>query len=237
MGNNYFQFKKFRINQSDCAMKVTTDASLFGAWVAHYSSQCKKALDIGGGTGLLSLILAQKNETEIDIIEIEETCFGQMKENIEQTEWKNRINCIAKDIRDYNPSFQYSLIISNPPFHEGQLKSDDASINLARHGNDLTLEVLFKKVNELLTEEGDFYLLGPSYRDQETISIASKNGFHLKNKVAVKQSVFHDPFRIMYAFSRKNHSEGLIKEIIIKDSKDQYTEDFIMYLKDYYLYM
>ena len=79
MANNYFQFKQFRIDQGGCAMKVTTDASLFGAWVASHSLPSSSALDIGGGTGLLSLMLAQKNESRIDVVEIEQQCFDQMR--------------------------------------------------------------------------------------------------------------------------------------------------------------
>ncbi|NBO58652.1 MAG: methyltransferase domain-containing protein, partial [Chitinophagia bacterium] len=224
MGNSYFQFKKFRIEQSNCAMKVTTDASLFGAWVANQSRSSKQTLDIGGGTGLLSLMLAQKNETKIDIIEIERNCFEQMKQNIENSSWKDRINCVLNDIIQFNPTVQYDIILSNPPFHEGQLKSDHSSVNLARHGDELTLEVLFNKVTEMITEDGIFYLLVPAYRDKETTSIALKYGMYLKNKFFVKQSLRHDPFRIMYAFSKTKYSEKEIEEIVIKDNKDQYTE-------------
>ena len=218
-------------------MKVTTDASLFGAWVANQSHQTEHALDIGGGTGLLSLMLAQKNETKIDIIEIEQTCFDQMKKNIESTDWRKRIQCILKDVRDYSATNQYSIIFSNPPFHQGQLRSDDSTINLARHGDELTLELLLRKVNELLSENGIFYLLGPAYRDDETISIASYNGMYLKTRGVVRQSIHHEPFRIMYAFSKKENSDIVSEEVIIKDREDQYTEKFIELLKDYYLYL
>ena len=218
-------------------MKVTTDASLFGAWVGNQSPSSEQALDIGGGTGLLSLMLAQKNETKIDIIEIEKECFLQMKLNIENSPWKDRLSCVLNDIIHFNPPYLYNIILSNPPFHKDQLKSDNSSVNLARHGDDLTLEVLFKKVTDLLKEEGIFYLLVPAYRDLETISIAEKNGFSLMKTAVVKQSVYHDPFRNMYAFSKNNHSEGIIEEIFIKDNKDQYTPEFIELLKDYYLFL
>lgn len=218
-------------------MKVTTDASLFGAWVANQSMQSNHALDIGGGTGLLSLMLAQKNETSIDIIEIEEDCFNQLKQNIERSDWRERIQCVLNDVRTFHPSNHYDLIISNPPFHQSQLTSDKKNINLARHGDDLTLDVLFKKVVDLLKNEGKFYLLVPAYRDLEAISIAEKNGFSLLKKSVVKQSVYHDPFRIMYAFSKNKVSEIETEEIVIKDKADQYTPEFIELLKDYYLYL
>ena len=216
-------------------MKVTTDASLFGAWVANESPLSEQTLDIGGGTGLLSLMLAQKNETKIDIIEIEKDCFSQMKLNIENSIWKGRMNCVLNDIVHFNPSYQYDIILSNPPFHKDQLKSDKSSVNLARHGDDLTLENLFKKAIDLLKNEGMFYLLGPAYRDHETLSVAKIHGMDCLKKAIVKQSVNHNPFRCMYAFSKSNHSEIENVEIVIKDNKDQYTPEFIELLKDYYL--
>lgn len=235
MGKNYFRFKQFTIDQAGCAMKVTTDASLFGAWVAMHAKQSQRALDIGGGTGLLSLMLAQKNETAIDVIEIEQECFDQMKQNIENSEWKQRIHCVLQDVNEFDSTHNYDIILSNPPFHQHQLKSDQLAINLARHGDELTLELLFKKVNEMIADHGEFFLLVPAYREQETESIAEKNGMHLQKKAPVKQSVYHEAFRIMYAFSKNNDSEIENEEIIIKDKSDQYTPEFSNYLKDYYL--
>lgn len=237
MSNSYFQCKQFRIDQSGCAMKVTTDASLFGAWITAQSHPAEHALDIGGGTGLLSLMFAQKNESKIDIIEIEQTCFDQMKKNIEGSAWNNRIQCMLKDVRDYSATNQYSVIFSNPPFHQGQLRSEDTAINLARHGDELTLDLLFKKVNELLSADGIFYLLGPAYRDKETISIATNEKMYVREKVVVKQSIHHEPFRMMYAFSKTTHTEQGQEEIVIKDKTDNYTTEFIELLKDYYLYL
>lgn len=218
-------------------MKVTTDASLFGAWIAKESLPSKHALDIGGGTGLLSLMLAQKNKTLIDVVEIEQDCFYQMKLNVENSIWKERINCVLNDIKHFSPPYQYDIILSNPPFHKDQLKSDNLSVNLARHGDDLTLEILFKIAIDLLKNEGKFYLLGPDYRDHETLSVAKIHGMDCLKKVIVKQSVHHDAFRCMYAFSTSKHLEFKTEEIVIKDKTDQYTPEFIELLKDYYLYL
>ena len=163
--------------------------------------------------------------------------FDQMKKNIEGSAWNNRIQCMLKDVRDYSATNQYSVIFSNPPFHQRQLRSEDTAINLARHGDELTLDLLFKKVNELLTADGIFYLLGPAYRDKETISIATNEKMYVRKKVVVKQSIHHEPFRIMYAFSKTKHTEQGQEEIVIKDKTDNYTTEFIELLKDYYLYL
>ena len=98
-------------------------------------------------------------------------------------------------------------------------------------------ELLCKKVNELLSADGIFYLLGPAYRDEETISIATNEKMHLIKKVVVKQSIHHEPFRIMYAFSKTKHTEQDQEGIVIKDKTDNYTREFIELLKDFYLYL
>lgn len=235
MGNNYFQFKQFRIDQAGCAMKVTTDASLFGAWVANQAKPSSTALDIGGGTGLLSLMLAQKNECRIDIVEIEEQCFDQMKLNVSASSWSERIHCILSDISNFISHTPFDIILSNPPFHQKQLRSEREEVNLARHGDELTLEKLFAKANELISAEGMFFLLMPAYRNQETISVAESYGLHCIKKAVVKQSFHHDPFRIMFCFSKTKQSEELVEEIVIKGNQNQYTTEFIELLKDYYL--
>ena len=235
MANNYFQFKAFRIDQAGCAMKVTTDASLFGAWAASHSLPGSSALDIGGGTGLLSLMLAQKNGARIDVVEIEQQCFEQMKLNIESSIWRERIHCTLTDIGSFYSPSSYDIIISNPPFHQKQLRSERDEVNLARHGDELTLEKLFTKVDELISAEGMFFLLMPTYRDQEIEITAEKNGMFILKKAVVKQSPFHDAFRIMYAFSKKRSANQITEEITIKDKEDVYTAAFIEYLKDYYL--
>lgn len=216
-------------------MKVTTDASLFGAWAASHSLPSSSALDIGGGTGLLSLMLAQKNESRIDVVEIEKQCFDQMKLNIESSIWRERIHCTLSDIGSFNSHSPYDIIISNPPFHQKQLRSERDEVNLARHGDELTLEKLFKKVDELISAEGMFFLLMPAYRDQEIEVTAKKNSMFILKKAMVKQSPFHDVFRIMYAFSKKKSANQINEEITIKDKEDGYTAAFIEYLRDYYL--
>ena len=143
MANTYFQFRQFIIHQDRCAMKVTTDACLFGAWVANQikntGSEFSTALDIGTGTGLLSLMVSQKNDLKIDTIEIEDDAFEQLKENIADSPWKDRINLFHNDVRNFIFNQQYDVIFSNPPFYENELKSDDAKRNLALHGTNYHL--------------------------------------------------------------------------------------------------
>jgi tRNA1Val (adenine37-N6)-methyltransferase len=121
VANNYFQFKQFTIHQDRCAMKVTTDGCLFGAWIAKQVDGNKLAvdniLDIGTGTGLLSLMIAQQSPAKIDAIEIDKETYEQAKENVAASPWAERINIIHGDAKQLPASQQYDVIVSNPPFY------------------------------------------------------------------------------------------------------------------------
>ena len=215
-------------------MKVTTDACLFGAWVASHLPDCKQVLDIGGGTGLLSLMLAQKNNAVITSIEIEVDCFSQLQENIQQSIFSDRIKAVHGNILEYNTDLKFDAILTNPPFHEQQLKSDNKSINQARHEDSLLLPDLFKKAAELIKEDGSFFVLLPFYRNDESMMLANKFGFHPKQITKVHQSQNHNAFRTMYWFERKqgNSNEN---QLVITNSHGSYTAAFTALLKDYYL--
>ncbi len=235
MGNDFFQFKQFRVQQSICAMKVTTDSCLFGAWVANTSIPAKKILDIGAGTGLLGMMLAQKHNTKIDAIEIESSCFEQLKDNIENCKWSNNFNLHLGDIREYKPSNQFDLIISNPPFYENQLNSENNGVNLARHSNALNLIDLLEAVDNMLDSIGCFYILLPSFRQDECIQLAATLKLYPSRIACVKQSPAHTFFRTMMLFSRIKEDEIQLEEISIKNSENNYSDKFIELLSEYYL--
>jgi len=235
MGNDFFQFKQFRVQQSTCAMKVTTDSCLFGAWVANTSIPAKKILDIGAGTGLLGMMLAQKHDTKIEAIEIESGCFEQLKENIENCKWSNNFNLHLGDIREYKPSNQFDLIISNPPFYENQLSSENKGVNLARHSNALNLFDLFEAVDNMLDPIGCFYILLPVFRQEECIQLAAALKLYPSRIACVKQSPAHTFFRTMMLFSRIKEEEIQLEEISIKNNENNYSDKFLELLSEYYL--
>lgn len=248
MANNYFQFKQFTIQQDRCAMKVTTDACLFGAWVAERvgssefgvqssESGVRKILDIGTGTGLLVLMIAQKVNAAIDALEIDKDAFEQAKENISTSLWADRINVTHADVKVYVFPGKYDVIISNPPFYENELKSGDAKKNIAHHEG-LTLNELLSIIKKNLSADGEFYLLLPYKRNTEIEKLMPLNNLSVAQKTLVRQSVRHDYFRIMITGRHKNGESKIITdEISIWNDKQQYTEAFIELLKDYYLYL
>lgn len=244
MPNSFFQFKQFTIHQDRCAMKVTTDACLFGAWVAEEINNEKliinNCLDIGTGTGLLALMLAQKNQQAlITGIEIEKDAAIQAKENSNDSPWKDRIDVIEGDVKDYRFPEKLDLIISNPPFYENEIRSVADSKNIAHHSQRLTLKELLVTIKDNLTTAGSFFLLLPYKRNEEIKNLFRDQQLHIDEMLFVRQSVHHDYFRIMIkgSLSREENGETEFNEMSIWNEEQQYTDEFVRLLKDYYLYL
>lgn len=236
MGNPFFKFKQFNIVQDQCAMKVTTDACLFGAWVASVSEKPERMLDMGAGTGLLSLMLAQVYAVHVDAVEIDPLAFEQLSSNIRESPWNENMHPHHQDIKLFASTDRYDLIISNPPFHEHHLEGKHASSNLARHSNKLDLLGLFTVAERLASADAQFFILLPFYRKSECMELSQKMGWHLHHHAEVKQSPKHDQFRVMFGFGR-GKLETRCEEITIKNTAGEYTPAFCSLLKDYYLYL
>ena len=237
MPNNFFRFKQFIIYQDKCAMKVCTDACLFGSMVAVtvQQSTVNSVLDIGTGTGLLSLMFAQKNiDAKIDAIEIDENAAMQAAQNFQASPWHKRLFIVQGDIREISFNKKYDLIISNPPFYESSLQSNNAKRNIALHGNELTFLELIIAVEKYLSENGSFAVLLPFTRAEEFINLAKEKKINLAERIDVKQSVSHTFFRSILFFIR-SISKPSYKTISIKEKKNEYTKEFKELLKPYYL--
>ncbi len=220
-------------------MKVCTDACLFGGWLASKVNldAAKHVLDIGAGTGLLSLMLAQKlDEAKIDAVEIDQHAAEQANENFDASDWAARLSLINMPVQELKPQIKYDLIISNPPFFENDLKSNDHKRNLALHSTALGLEELFDFVNGNLGEDGSFAILIPYHRTQQCLQLASQRGLYFAENVKVQQTPKHEFFRSMLLF-RKQPFETLENVIVIKDASNAYSDEFVALLKDYYLHL
>ena len=242
MSNPYFEFKQFRITQVHSAMKVTTDACLFGAWAAEsiqfltIKNKIQNILDVGTGTGLLSLMIIQKNpEVFVDAVEIDHASAIEAHENTFTSSWKKNIKVIEADIKTFVPGSLYDVIISNPPFYENELASPDAKKNVAYHDEGLLLEELLVVINKNLNGNGKFFLLSSNKRDKELNKLFTKYNLFISEKVSVRQSVNHPISRVMICGSANGDEKTKISEISIRDDKEQYTTEFTKLLKDYYL--
>ena len=219
-------------------MKVCTDACLFAAWVAAYLQNNKinpgSILDIGTGTGLLSLMLAQKTLALIDAVEINTDAALQAKENFNASSWAQRLNVFETGILQYSTQKKYDFIISNPPFFNNDLVSPDKNKNTAKHDGHLGLPELIKAVNENLSDTGRAAVLLPYNRTNFFETDAAKKGLFIIEKTLVKQTPAHPAFRSMLLCAKK---EKVMRqaEIIIHNDERKYTNEFIELLKDYYL--
>lgn len=229
-------------------MKVTTDACLFGAWAAMVNSQqstINSILDIGAGTGLLSLMLAQKSSAQIHAVEIDGAASHQAAGNFASSPWKQRLHIHQTSIQQFNyPTIQQSVnppinlfdfILTNPPFFDNDLRSDDEKRNLALHSSSLNLEELLQSIKASLAKNGSFAILLPYHRTNYFIGLANENGFYLQEKALVKQTEKHPYFRSMLLFSVQ--AAATIESAIIIKQNNQYSNAFIDLLKDYYLHL
>jgi tRNA1Val (adenine37-N6)-methyltransferase len=235
MANNYFKFKQFTIYQDKCAMKVCTDACLFGALLPSITNG--RALDIGTGTGLLSLMFAQKNgDAKVDAVEFDKDAFEQATTNLSASLWNNRLNLFLEDINLFKPEHQYDFIFSNPPFYENDLKSNDSKRNMAMHTVSLSYENLLSNVDRLLNNSGIFAVLLPFAAETKFIAQALSSNLFAVEVIRIKQTTKHSFFRTVIFFARES-KQTATREIAIKDEMNNYTSNFTELLKDYYLFL
>ena len=230
MPNTYFRFRQFTVHQEKTAMKVCTDACLFGAWATSEisSEHVERVLDIGTGTGLLSLMIAQGSGARIDAVELDDNAYLQATENFAASPWKERLSAHHCAIQAYVPGYQYDFVISNPPFYEQSLRSPDNKKNLAMHSTHLDATALFASVKRLLAPGGRIAVLIPYNRSEAVEKIIGDNQFYIESKVFVKQTEKHSPFRCMY----------MLRDVISRFNERKITvndDEFNALLKNYYL--
>ncbi|HEY0432255.1 MAG TPA: methyltransferase [Chitinophagaceae bacterium] len=220
-------------------MKVTTDASLFGAWVAreecvHQRPHCM--LDIGAGTGLLSLMYAQLNpEADVLAVEVDKAAALQAAANIEASAFKERISVFTADIRAFTSAERFDVVMSNPPFYENDIAAASAQKNIARHGKGLLIRELLSAVDRLLSPDGHFYVLLPYKRLKEIRHMLEGQGLKITDILFARQSVNHDFFRMLVKGGRVAEYGTQISELSIWDENRLYTPAFRDLLKGYYL--
>lgn len=234
MPNPYFKFKRFTIYHDKCAMKVGTDGVLLGAWTdVNYS---KKILDIGTGSGLIALMLAQRCEANITAIDIDMEAVEQAQTNIEATEWKDRMEVLHTDLCKFTPQSMFDTIVSNPPYFIDSLKCDDIQRNTARHNDTLTSDDLFENVSRMLSPEGEFSLIIPFDQTESAISIAEKYGLYPTKHTRVITRPGLPPKRSLLAF-KKHPKEYIPQDLVIELERHVYSEDYIALTKEFYLKM
>lgn len=218
-----FHFKYFSIKQESSAMKVGTDAMLLGSFVDV--SLKHRALDIGSGTGVLACMLAQQNRNLlIDAIEIEENAYVELVFNVENTTFSNQINPIHGDVLTHQPKYKYDLIISNPPYFEDTYLSEDTERNLARHILNLTPFKLLGLCFDLLSENGDFWVILPAKYLGEWRKTAQKVGLYFSTEIQI-EGVPGRHVRSIIRFS-KQINQVAQQVFVIRDESGNYTDEY-----------
>lgn len=243
-----FHFRQFVVAHDRCAMKVNTDAVVMGAYVAQccesWSRSGTKVLDIGTGTGILALMLAQKLPATIMAVEANEEAFEQASQNFSESIWDSNLQALHSTFQAYtaaNNAVSFDLIVSNPPFFEpinmskgGNQQLPDADRALARFDDALPFRELMHGVSLLLREEGFFYVIIPSNRAQELMALGADVGLFLQSECQIIYKEHKPPGRVILCF-RKSQSEIEKCALVLYDEKGQMTESFQALTKDYYL--
>jgi tRNA1Val (adenine37-N6)-methyltransferase len=234
-----FQFKKFTVSQDRCAMKIGTDGVLLGAWTP-VDKRPFSVLDIGSGTGILSLMLAQRSSAEqIDAIEIDENAFEQCVENFENSPWADRLYCYHAGLDEFmeEPEDEYDLIVSNPPFYSEDYKTESEQRDLARFQDAMPFEDLIEAASLLLSENGIFSVIIPYKEEAKFIGLAKECNLFPFKITRVKGTPTTEIKRSLLAFSFTETKKTISNELIIETARHQYTEDYIALTKDFYLKM
>ena len=216
-------------------MKVGTDGCLLGSWAS--AGHPKRILDIGAGSGLIGLMLAQRySNARVDAVELESECAYQCIQNIKNSPWPNRISCYNVAIQDFKPNTEYDLIVSNPPFFKNAYAAPKQDRHMARHDDSLSVNELFSNAKRLVAKTGFFCAVIPTERFTDFTNAAHDHDFFLVEKVIVKPTPAKPGKRLLLKYSLSSH---LLNEssMIIEKARGEYSEDFTKLLQDFYLYL
>lgn len=235
MANNYFQFKKFTIRQEKCAMKVGTDGVLLGAWVNVGSTQ--HILDVGTGTGLIAIMIAQRSNASIDAIEIEKTAAEQASENIQNCPWKDRITIYPVSLQEFIEvhNRNYDLIVSNPPYFSNSVSNSDVERKLARQDDMLCKDELFEGISGMLSDKGRFAIIYPSEMLDVLCIKAAAHNLHFIRLTEVFPTSDKLSNRILAEFSFQEERVEKNKIVIEDRGRHKYSQEYIALTKDFYL--
>ena len=236
-----FKFKEFTIHQDKTAMKVGTDGVLLGAWCS-VDDYPDTILDIGSGTGVISLMIAQRSDAmTIDAVEVDENAYEQTVENFEKSDWGDRLYCYNATFNEFADEIgeeeeTYDLIVSNPPFYTDDFETEDDARNKARFTSSLSFEELIRGVSKILSENGIFSVVVPFKEEESFINLTKEKKLFLNRICRVKGKVTSEIKRSLMEFS---FIEKVIEEksLVIEIERHKYTEDYINLTREFYLKM
>lgn len=232
MSNSYFQFKQFTVWHDKCAMKVGTDGVLLGAWTSVQHS--RRILDIGTGTGLVALMLAQRSQSAITALEIDSQAAVQATENVGRSPWRDRVEVVVADFKQYRPDTQFDVIVSNPPYFVDSMKCPDNQRSIARHNNELTYDDLLCGVSVLLSPDGAFTLVIPTDAADRVKDIAQTYCLYPAQQLDVITKPGGTPKRTLITFTF-TQQECRTEELLTEVARHQYSDAYAALTKEYYM--
>lgn len=236
-----FHFKQFSVKQSPSVFKVNTDGCLLGAFVCQQlsaSTQTQKSmLDIGTGTGVIALMLAQCFYGEIEAIDINKSAVDLANENFKASSWSQRLKAIHTDLTSHiQPSKKkYNLIVSNPPFFSNSLQSPSELNNQAKHNDGLPLKMLLDSVQKLLAPNGDFFVILPPTELKNIEEFIQKVGLYILSKLNVAPVAHKAVHRVVLHLSNTLKNPYFEKKLVIQHANGNYTSEYVLLLKAFYL--
>ncbi len=233
MANSYFRFRQFTVHQDKASFKVGTDSVILGAW--SDTGGAESILDIGTGTGLLALMLAQRSQARITAIEPDRDSFEQAFNNVKNCKWHDRISVVNTTLQDFSSGGgKYDLIVTNPPYFSGSLKNPDTRKAASRHNDSLQSADLLKAVDMMLHEDGSFQIILPYAEAAVFLAEAPEYGLFCNRILKIKPLPSGPVIRLVMSFSK---SAQMISESFLtigKGPRHEYTADYINLTKDFY---
>ena len=228
-----FRFKHFSIRQENSALKVGTDSMLLGSLVNTDSASY--ILDVGTGCGVLSLMLAQRFPNAfLSALEIDNDSCIDAQFNFTESTWSDRIELIHQDIFNFSSSLKYDLIISNPPFHFEEVKSENSRKNKAKRWTKSEFQQFYAKCTQLSHFQSDLYLIVPYLWQDEHLSMATSFGWQAHQKIIIHSSIEKQNSRVVFNFKRQIVNDCMLSEITIRNVDGTYTDDYIALTKEFH---
>jgi len=238
MSDRPFQFKQFSVAQENCAMKVGTDGVLLGAW-ARIPEGAGSVLDIGTGTGLIALQIAQRSHCDtIDALEVEDRAFEQAVDNFENSPWSDRLFCYHASLEEFRAEIddRYDLIVCNPPYHDASYLSEGSERNLARQRQQMSFESLLNAVADLLDPAGTCAFIIPYEHEREFLVLARRNDLFPERITRVRGNSGSPLKRSLIQMGRVENSAS-VEELILEIDRHVYTPEYVSLVRDFYLKM
>ena len=232
---SHFQFKQFQVIQPETGLKITTESCVLGAWVP-IAAKVQQILDIGTGTGLLSLMMAQRCDASIDAVEIDHKMADLANTNFSKSPWTQRLNLIQEDIINYHSEKKYDLIVVNPPFFAHHLKGKQQQKNQALHEDLLDQQTLLTSISRLLADNGRFAVMYPPFQADQFQLLCQSLGFEVLYTLILRDKADKPALRMIRLFGREQPLK-MEETLIIKTSNGDYHPDFTTLLKPFYLRM